>query len=253
MTLLGLQGLAGRHPADLSGGQQQRVSIARALVYEPGILLLDEPLANLDAKLRVDMREEIRRIQKRLGILSIYVTHDQEEAMSVSDRLAVFHRGRLKQVGRPDEVYANPLSVFVADFVGKANFLPARMAHGAKLLLACGVERVLERTCPVADDEADLLPPGADGAVMVRPQHVELSATRGALPCRVLRAQFLGSFTRYVCSSPAVTGDLVVETTRAVPSIAEGGAASFDFDARDAIFSTGVRACSVRIGSRNLL
>jgi ABC-type sugar transport system ATPase subunit len=101
LELLGLQDLATRYPADLSGGQQQRVSIARALVYQPGMLLLDEPLANLDAKLRVGMRQEIRRIQKEFGIMSLYVTHDQEEAMSISDRLAVFNEGRLMQLGRP--------------------------------------------------------------------------------------------------------------------------------------------------------
>ena len=127
LKLLGLADLAERYPADLSGGQQQRVSIARALVYEPGMLLLDEPLANLDAKLRVQMREEIRRTQKELGIMSIYVTHDQEEAMSVSDRLAVFNDGRLVQIGKPEELYLDPNSLFVADFIGKANFFPARI------------------------------------------------------------------------------------------------------------------------------
>src|SRR5690606_25784530 len=119
LAMLRLDGLAQRYPADLSGGQQQRVSIARALVYHPGILLLDEPLANLDAKLRVEMRDEIRRLQKTLGVMALYVTHDQEEAMAISDVIAVFSKGRLMQLGAPYEIYATPTSLFVADFIGK--------------------------------------------------------------------------------------------------------------------------------------
>jgi ABC-type Fe3+/spermidine/putrescine transport system ATPase subunit len=126
LDALGLEGLQGRYPSDLSGGQQQRVSIARALAYDPDMFLLDEPLANLDAKLRVQMREEIRRIQKELGVLAVYVTHDQEEAMSVSDRIGVFRLGRLMQVGPPPEIYRRPTSLFVADFIGKINFFPGR-------------------------------------------------------------------------------------------------------------------------------
>ena len=131
LALLQLEPYAARHPAALSGGQQQRVSIARALVYEPTMLLLDEPLANLDAKLRVMMREEIRALQRRLGITTLYVTHDQEEATAVSDRLAVFDRGRLIQLGTPEEIYTRPQTLFVADFIGRANFLPVRLAIAA--------------------------------------------------------------------------------------------------------------------------
>ena len=132
LDLLGLGEMANRYPADLSGGQQQRVSIGRALVYDPGMLLLDEPLANLDAKLRVELREEIRRVQKELGIMTIYVTHDQEEAMAISDWVAVFNQGRLMQVGPPTEIYADPGSLFVADFVGKANFFRVKGSIGRK-------------------------------------------------------------------------------------------------------------------------
>jgi iron(III) transport system ATP-binding protein len=121
LALLQLEPYATRQPAALSGGQQQRVSIARALVYEPTMLLLDEPLANLDAKLRVMMRDEIRALQRRLGITTLYVTHDQEEATAVSDRLAVFNHGRLIQLGTPEEIYARPQTLFVADFIGRAN------------------------------------------------------------------------------------------------------------------------------------
>ena len=118
-----LEGLERRAPSKLSGGQQQRVALARALVISPQILLMDEPLSNLDAKLRVSMREEIRRIQKELGITTIYVTHDQEEAMAVSDRIAILNRGRLEQVGAPAEIYYRPESRFTAEFMGSSNII----------------------------------------------------------------------------------------------------------------------------------
>ncbi len=121
LELVKLEGLENRFPLQLSGGQQQRVALARALVVEPRVLLLDEPLSNLDAKLRIEMREEIKRIQKRLGITTIYVTHDQLEAMSISDRVAIMNKGRILQVGTPREVYFYPRSIFVANFIGRSN------------------------------------------------------------------------------------------------------------------------------------
>lgn len=123
LELVKLEGLERRYPLQLSGGQQQRVALARALVVEPRVLLLDEPLSNLDAKLRIEMREEIKRLQKKLGITTIYVTHDQLEAMSISDRIAVMNRGRLLQYGTPRDVYFRPTSLFVADFIGRSNIL----------------------------------------------------------------------------------------------------------------------------------
>lgn len=119
LQLVGLAGLGDRFPNQLSGGQQQRVALARVLVIEPGILLLDEPLSNLDAKLRVEMREEIKSIQRKLGITTIYVTHDQEEAMAVSDRIAIQDHGRIMQVGSPMEIYDKPENLFIATFIGK--------------------------------------------------------------------------------------------------------------------------------------
>jgi iron(III) transport system ATP-binding protein len=127
MQLVGLEGLAERAPAQLSGGQQQRVSLARSLVMEPKVLLLDEPLSNLDAKLRVSTRLEIRKLQQRVGITSVYVTHDQEEAMTLSDRVVIMHQGKIKQIGSPQTIYAKPANRFVADFIGKANFLEGRV------------------------------------------------------------------------------------------------------------------------------
>jgi iron(III) transport system ATP-binding protein len=119
--------MATRLPSQLSGGQQQRVALARALVMQPDLLLFDEPLSNLDAKLRVEVRGELRRLQKRLGTTSIYVTHDQDEAMSLSDRIVVMNGGRVEQVGTPEEVYAHPASLFVADFVGQVNAFQGRV------------------------------------------------------------------------------------------------------------------------------
>ena len=126
LAAMNLTAMADRAPSQLSGGQQQRVALARAMVVRPKVLLFDEPLSNLDAKLRVKMRVEIRRMQKRLGISSVYVTHDQSEAMAMSDRIVVMNSGRIEQVDTPEEIYLHPASVFVADFVGRANFVPAQ-------------------------------------------------------------------------------------------------------------------------------
>ncbi|MBU3109623.1 ABC transporter ATP-binding protein [Clostridium gasigenes] len=123
IDLVGLAGMESRYPNQLSGGQQQRVALARALVMEPGVLLFDEPLSNLDAKLRVQMRSEIRNIQQKVGITAIYVTHDQSEAMSLSDRIIIMNKGIIEQVGTPKEIYYSPATEFVADFIGEANFI----------------------------------------------------------------------------------------------------------------------------------
>lgn len=129
MNLVNLKGLQKRSPAQLSGGQQQRVSLARSLIMEPKVLLLDEPLSNLDAKMRISTRIEIRKIQQRVGITSVYVTHDQEEAMTLSDRVVIMNEGRIQQIGTPQEIYTYPVNYFVADFIGKANFLEGRVEH----------------------------------------------------------------------------------------------------------------------------
>ena len=121
IDLVGLTGLESRQPSQLSGGQQQRVALARAIIMEPALLLFDEPLSNLDAKLREQMRIEIRHLQKRLGITSVYVTHDQAEAMALGDRIAVMDRGRISQIGTPKQIYFNPANAFVADFIGTLN------------------------------------------------------------------------------------------------------------------------------------
>ncbi|MHA1524451.1 MAG: ABC transporter ATP-binding protein [Alphaproteobacteria bacterium] len=233
LKLLGLSDLAERFPADLSGGQQQRVSIARALVYRPGMLLLDEPLANLDAKLRVQMREEIRRTQKELGIMSIYVTHDQEEAMSVSDRLAVFNEGKLVQVGKPQDLYLQPNSLFVADFIGKANFFTvqvvARDGKSAKVALGNGTHITPARICHLSGAES-----GHNAQAMIRPERTILSKPgKNTLPCTVRREQFLGTFVRYVLDCPHATGEIIVDAANVIEGIGEGSKAGLTLGGQD--------------------
>jgi ABC-type Fe3+/spermidine/putrescine transport system ATPase subunit len=171
LALVGLEGLAQRSSGQLSGGQQQRVAFARALVTRPEVLLLDEPLSNLDAKLRVHMRAEIRKLQTDLGITTIYVTHDQEEAMSLSDKVVVMNVGNVEQQGAPHEIYEFPATKFVADFIGVSNFVPAR------------IERVGDQTIEVSALGArlTLAPPrshavaaGEAGLLVLRPEHLHL-------------------------------------------------------------------------------
>ena len=131
LRMVRLEGLAERLPADMSGGQQQRIGLARAMAIRPRLLLMDEPLSNLDAKLRLELRADIRDLQRRLGITTVYVTHDQEEALAVSDRICVLQAGRIEQVATPFELYRRPETRFAAGFVGAMNFLPARIAGGA--------------------------------------------------------------------------------------------------------------------------
>ena len=131
LALVGLSAFADRRPAQLSGGQQQRVALARTLVIEPEVLLLDEPLSNLDAKLRVEMRAELRRLQRKLGITAIYVTHDQEEANAIADRIAVLNEGRIQQIGTPIELYDRPANRFVATFLGTVNLIDGHIERTA--------------------------------------------------------------------------------------------------------------------------
>jgi iron(III) transport system ATP-binding protein len=167
LQLVHLDGFKDRYPAELSGGQQQRVALARALVVEPQILLMDEPLSNLDANLREEMRFEIRRLHEEFAITTVYVTHDQAEAMATSDRIAVLNHGRIVQAGRPAEIFDRPETRFVAEFIGKANLLSGRLENGSRLQLEGGL------SLQVAAGGR----PGAQGAVWVclRPHHIELT------------------------------------------------------------------------------
>lgn len=184
LDLVGLGPLAGRFPHQMSGGQQQRVALARALALRPRVLLLDEPLSALDAKVRLTLREEIRRVQQDLGITTVFVTHDQEEALSMADRVAVMRAGRLEQVAEPAELYARPATAFVAEFVGTMSRIPALRAPG-------GMVEVLGRRLPVAGE----LPADGEVDVLVRPEAVHLAPDAEG-PALVVAASFLGAVTR---------------------------------------------------------
>jgi iron(III) transport system ATP-binding protein len=201
LAKVNLGGLESRYPGQLSGGQQQRVALARALVLNPDILLLDEPLSNLDAKIRVQVRAEIRKLQQELGITTIYVTHDQEEALSLSDRVAVMKDGRVLQVGVPKELYERPRTRFVADFVGTNNLLPGqvRERRGERVVVETGVGRL------------EAIPNAAAGVtdrcvLAIRPENVAIAAAGAgsaganggnAISGRVAFTSYLGSTLRY--------------------------------------------------------
>ena len=239
LSLVGLESTGRRKPGELSGGQQQRIALARALVYEPNLLLLDEPLSNLDAKLRVYMREEIRRIQQQARVTAIYVTHDQEEALSISDRIAVMHAGRVSQIGTPDEIYENPGSVRVADFIGQANFLDCRVlgpAQAARLRLPSGDETPLP---PVL---APFAPSDGEAILFVRPEHLHIrppgtaQAQPGqpalpALRARVRTILYLGTQVRYFVQllSQNRSREILVDEKRRIPGVREGSEVTVGF------------------------
>ena len=195
LDMVGLAAQAKQYPHQLSGGQQQRVALARALAIEPRVLLLDEPLSALDAKVRLQLREQIRSLQQRLGTTTLFVTHDQEEALSMADRVGVMHDGRLEQIATPDELYDRPATPFVAEFVGVMNRIPASLLE---LLGASGLA-------------ADLTPhrerPGSAVDVLVRPEGLRITASPTGNGIVVGRT-FLGQLTRV---SVRLTGDVVVQ------------------------------------------
>jgi len=195
MTQTKLDGLENRMPNQMSGGQQQRVSLARALVVEPKVLLFDEPLSNLDAKLREEMRFEIRDLQHRLNITSIYVTHDQEEALALSDRIAIMHKGKLAQLGTPEEIYERPRSKFVADFIGLANFLPAQVQtiQDGRAFVRVGAHSLQVTALP--HNTA-----GQSALIFVRPGDLEIAAEtarENILEGKIIKATYLGEKIDY--------------------------------------------------------
>ncbi len=201
LEMLGLHGLEQRLPSELSGGQQQRVAVARSLVLEPAVLLFDEPLSNLDAKLRRRVRQEIRDLQQSLALTVIYVTHDQEEALAVSDHIIVMEAGRIAQEGTPHELYEKPASRFLADFIGDANLIDGELAvgPGGQTFTAGGVGM------PV---RADGIAPGP-ATLAVRPHRLRLvKPVPGNLPGVCARAAYLGSRIEYMVATP--WGELLV-------------------------------------------
>lgn len=196
LSLVGLRGYERQFPHQLSGGEQQRVALARAVVIRPRVLLFDEPLSNLDAKLRVYMRGEIRQLQKALTITAIYVTHDQEEAMAISDHIAVMNEGKIAQIGRAEELYVQPGSAFVAKFIGKINSIPAEVerVEDKTLLL-----KIFHQTYPVPVPSWELKT-GDKLNVFIRPESLQLSKEtgKGQVRGRVLEQTFLGEKVDYL-------------------------------------------------------
>jgi len=223
--MVGLEGKDRRRPSELSGGQQQRVALARAMAIEPRVLLFDEPLSNLDAKLRVSLRIEIRRLQKQLGITSVYVTHDQAEAMALSDRIVVMNAGRIEQAGTPGEIYARPSTRFVADFIGRANFIPAETLEVGPTGITARVAGTIVAGIP-ADPGVKA---GAKTTIVVRPQAMAVGAGGEGYPARVRSATYLGNMVEYELTFGEHL--LIVEDYTVAPGqvLAEGSEAWWSF------------------------
>jgi iron(III) transport system ATP-binding protein len=217
LRTLGLAGMESRLPSELSGGQQQRVAVARSLVLEPKVLLFDEPLSNLDAKLRRRVRQEIRELQQELELTVLYVTHDQEEALAVSDHIIVMDRGKIAQQGTPRELYEAPASRFLADFIGDANLIDGELSGGA--FSAGGV------SAPVHSGGTASGP----ATLAVRPHRLKIvDAGRGPIPGSCKRAAYLGSRNEYVVAT--AWGELLVFDDDANDLRARDSACALDFD-----------------------
>lgn len=200
MDVVGLSGMENRAPGQLSGGQQQRVALARALVNEPSVLLFDEPLSNLDAKLRVQMRDEIRRVQKHLGITSVYVNHDQEEAVCISDRIVVLRAGAIEQIGTPQEIYERPASRFVADFFGKVNFVPAEItAVNGDMLTVDLLGASIRVTQP-----GHGLAAGQKTDAVLRPEAASVQP-QGGIQATLAKAVYMGHVVEYTVEAGGVS------------------------------------------------
>ena len=227
MALVGLEGMEDRMTNQLSGGQQQRVALARALVIEPGVLLFDEPLSNLDAKLRVDMRTEIRRIQQEAGITAVYVTHDQSEAMAIADQIIIMKRGVVAQIGGPHEVYNHPADEFVADFIGESNFLRGKLSEK---MGDTGVVETEGFKVPVT--AVSHLELGASATLVLRPEALTL-ADHGLLKSEVVLSRFMGAYQNYHVRIGHALVKLAVYNPRNKKIYNVGDTAYVDFNPED--------------------
>lgn len=232
---------SGRRPSELSGGQQQRIALARALVYDPKLLLFDEPLSNLDAKLRVYMRDEIRKIQQRAGITAVYVTHDQEEALAISDRVAIMFNGEIEQVGTPVEVYEKPKTMHVADFIGKANLIPAPVD---KMENSRGIARFPSGEVIEGYVNADPNEIGEMATIMIRPERIRIEkavtdaaekSAKNSLKATVKNITYLGNRTRYELLTK-FEEKLTCDTIRMVEGIETGNEVFLSVNPDDALF-----------------
>ena len=234
LSLVGLDDLGERFPQQLSGGQRQRVALARALVIQPSLLLLDEPLSNLDVRLREFLRDEIRRVLDRTGITAVFVTHDQAEAFAVADRVALMNRGRIVQIGSPKDLYQHPASRFVAEFFGECNFIKGRRgtASGDILSVETPTGRVLVRRNALPDDAQDLL-------VAVRPEQMfvvspDVSVDVNRVSGRLSRMQYLGSITKLEVE--LTDGSILkVDLQRAPENLAPGRAIDVGWAIKDGV------------------
>ncbi|MGD9042136.1 MAG: ABC transporter ATP-binding protein [Desulfobacterales bacterium] len=205
LELVGLAGLEDRYPAQLSGGQQQRVALARALVTNPKVLLLDEPLSNLDAKLREELRFEIKSLVRRMGITAVYVTHDQAEAMVISDRIAVMDSGNVVQIGNPQEIYKKPANRFVADFIGTMNFMSGEIVEVLEDRNAVSVRTEFSDKMVCMSPDSTAATPGKAVYASIRPEDVQVSAespqaTENVFKGKIVHKAYLGNFLFYFVS-----------------------------------------------------
>ena len=234
LELIRLPGYENRYPSQLSGGEQQRVAVARALVIEPAVLLLDEPLSNLDLKLRIQMRVEIVRLQKELGIATIYVTHDQGEAMSMSDRVAIMEHGKIRQVGTPTGIYNSPQDEFIADFIGEANIFRGKILErnekGVKIL----IDNNLTLFASAPEKEKKL---NRDVQVFVRPEVIKLSKKRPRLrnvfKGTIETIEYLGSYSKYHISLNDNQKIIAHTRNRDVLGFSRGKKTYIGWDAKD--------------------
>ncbi len=238
LKLVGMEDLIYRNPGELSGGQQQRVALARALVYQPKLLLLDEPLANLDAKLKVQMRGEIRRIQKAFKVTAIYVTHDQQEAMAISDRLAIMEKGQVRQVGTPDEIYSNPANQFVAGFIGTMNFFDGTVTDTINNSVSIRIGKTTKKfTLSTKLKHDDRI------AIAVRPENLTLETkekgnnSEHCFMGKVIIIQFLGKYVRYqVLITNENTEKMVqIDESKRIKGIKEGSNVTINFTEKNAL------------------
>jgi iron(III) transport system ATP-binding protein len=226
LAMVGLGDLYDRAPGRLSGGQQQRVALARSLIVEPSVLLLDEPLSNLDALLREQMRVEIRRIQKTFGITAVYVTHDRVEAMSLSDQVIVMKDGEIKQIGSPQEIYEDPNSKFVAGFVGKVAFFPVELIEKTENGWACRLgQKSMTINRVAADVEA-----GKPALIMARPESLRMAESgTGAVEGKVKMNVYLGHSIETFVDTPYGEVLIQIDDPKAKTIYPEGAAVSIDF------------------------
>ena len=228
IDLMHIKGMEKRLPSQISGGQQQRVALARAVVIEPKVLLFDEPLSNLDAKLREYMRDELRSLQKRLGITSLYVTHDQSEAMAISDKVVLMDKGKIMQVGSPKNLYEDPESKFVADFIGKSNFIKCSITDNSTTDAAV---EITGKTIKVPNPGKHIKNIKNNPIIVIRPEYIKVrDAGAGMFPGRVEKTVFYGNYVQYDILFNSQVLRVEAYCPQEIKIYSPGSEVSFDFD-----------------------